>query len=69
MAVIRIGRISFTTADADRLGAFYRQAFGFERWRLSTTRARRLRDCDCPRLQAPSLRSRFVIRRGIRSNC
>jgi catechol 2,3-dioxygenase-like lactoylglutathione lyase family enzyme len=30
MAVIRIGRISFTTADADRLGAFYRQAFGFE---------------------------------------
>jgi catechol 2,3-dioxygenase-like lactoylglutathione lyase family enzyme len=30
MAVIRIGRISFTTADADRLAAFYRQAFGFE---------------------------------------
>jgi catechol 2,3-dioxygenase-like lactoylglutathione lyase family enzyme len=30
MAVIRIGRISFTTADADQLGAFYRQAFGFE---------------------------------------
>jgi catechol 2,3-dioxygenase-like lactoylglutathione lyase family enzyme len=30
MAVTRIGRISFTTADADRLGAFYRQAFGFE---------------------------------------
>ena len=30
MALIRIGRISFTTADADRLGAFYRQAFGFE---------------------------------------
>jgi len=30
MAVIRIGRISFTTADADRLGAFYQQAFGFE---------------------------------------
>ena len=28
--MIRIGRISFTTADADRLGAFYRQAFGFE---------------------------------------
>ncbi len=27
---MRIGRISFTTADADRLGAFYRQAFGFE---------------------------------------
>src|SRR5215470_14382189 len=26
----RIGRISFTTADADRLGAFYQQAFGFE---------------------------------------
>jgi catechol 2,3-dioxygenase-like lactoylglutathione lyase family enzyme len=30
MAVIRICRISFTTTDADRLGAFYRQAFGFE---------------------------------------
>jgi len=30
MAVMRIGRISFTTADADRLAAFYRQAFGFE---------------------------------------
>jgi catechol 2,3-dioxygenase-like lactoylglutathione lyase family enzyme len=30
MALMRIGRISFTTADADRLGAFYRQAFGFE---------------------------------------
>jgi catechol 2,3-dioxygenase-like lactoylglutathione lyase family enzyme len=30
MAVTRIGRISFTTADADRLGSFYRQAFGFE---------------------------------------
>jgi catechol 2,3-dioxygenase-like lactoylglutathione lyase family enzyme len=30
MAVTRIGRISFTTSDADRLGAFYRQAFGFE---------------------------------------
>lgn len=30
MAVIRIGRISFTTADADRLASFYRQAFGFE---------------------------------------
>jgi catechol 2,3-dioxygenase-like lactoylglutathione lyase family enzyme len=30
MAVMRIGRISFTTADADRLGSFYRQAFGFE---------------------------------------
>jgi catechol 2,3-dioxygenase-like lactoylglutathione lyase family enzyme len=29
MAVIRIGRISFTTADADRLAVFYRQAFGF----------------------------------------
>jgi catechol 2,3-dioxygenase-like lactoylglutathione lyase family enzyme len=29
MAVIRIGRISFTTADADRLASFYRQAFGF----------------------------------------
>jgi catechol 2,3-dioxygenase-like lactoylglutathione lyase family enzyme len=26
MAVTRIGRISFTTSDADRLGAFYRQA-------------------------------------------
>jgi catechol 2,3-dioxygenase-like lactoylglutathione lyase family enzyme len=30
MAVMRIGRISFTAADADRLGSFYRQAFGFE---------------------------------------
>jgi catechol 2,3-dioxygenase-like lactoylglutathione lyase family enzyme len=30
MAVIRIGRISFTTAAADRLASFYRQAFGFE---------------------------------------
>jgi catechol 2,3-dioxygenase-like lactoylglutathione lyase family enzyme len=30
MAVMRIGRISFTTADADRLASFYRQAFGFE---------------------------------------
>jgi catechol 2,3-dioxygenase-like lactoylglutathione lyase family enzyme len=30
MALIRIGRISFTTADADRLGAFYQRAFGFE---------------------------------------
>jgi catechol 2,3-dioxygenase-like lactoylglutathione lyase family enzyme len=30
MAVMRIGRISFTTADAGRLGAFYQQAFGFE---------------------------------------
>jgi catechol 2,3-dioxygenase-like lactoylglutathione lyase family enzyme len=30
MAVIRISRISFTTADADRLASFYRQAFGFE---------------------------------------
>jgi catechol 2,3-dioxygenase-like lactoylglutathione lyase family enzyme len=30
MAVTRIGRISFTTADANRLGAFYRQAFGFQ---------------------------------------
>jgi len=30
MAVTRIGRISFTTADADRLASFYRQAFGFE---------------------------------------
>jgi catechol 2,3-dioxygenase-like lactoylglutathione lyase family enzyme len=30
MAVIRIGRISFTTADAGRLASFYRQAFGFE---------------------------------------
>ena len=30
MALIRISRISFTTADADRLGSFYRQAFGFE---------------------------------------
>jgi catechol 2,3-dioxygenase-like lactoylglutathione lyase family enzyme len=27
---MRIGRISFTTADADRLGAFYQQAFGFK---------------------------------------
>jgi catechol 2,3-dioxygenase-like lactoylglutathione lyase family enzyme len=30
MAVTRIGRISFTTADADRLAVFYRHAFGFE---------------------------------------
>jgi catechol 2,3-dioxygenase-like lactoylglutathione lyase family enzyme len=30
MALTRISRISFTTADADRLGSFYRQAFGFE---------------------------------------
>jgi hypothetical protein len=30
MAVIRIGRISFTTADAGQLASFYRQAFGFE---------------------------------------
>jgi catechol 2,3-dioxygenase-like lactoylglutathione lyase family enzyme len=30
MALIRIGRISFTTSDADRLGEFYRLAFGFE---------------------------------------
>jgi catechol 2,3-dioxygenase-like lactoylglutathione lyase family enzyme len=30
MAVIRIGRISFTASDAERLGAFYQQAFGFE---------------------------------------
>jgi catechol 2,3-dioxygenase-like lactoylglutathione lyase family enzyme len=30
MALIRIGRISFTTNDADRLGAFYRKAFGFK---------------------------------------
>jgi catechol 2,3-dioxygenase-like lactoylglutathione lyase family enzyme len=30
MAVMGIGRISFTTADADRLASFYRQAFGFE---------------------------------------
>ena len=30
MAVTRIGRISFTTSDADQLAAFYRQAFGFE---------------------------------------
>jgi catechol 2,3-dioxygenase-like lactoylglutathione lyase family enzyme len=30
MALIRIGRISLTTADADRLASFYRQAFGFE---------------------------------------
>ncbi len=30
MALIRIGRISFTTFDAGRLGEFYRQAFGFE---------------------------------------
>jgi hypothetical protein len=28
MALTRIGRISFTCADADRLGAFYQQAFG-----------------------------------------
>jgi catechol-2,3-dioxygenase len=44
MAVIRIGRISFTTADADRLGAFYRQAFGFEAMEVEHHRARRLRD-------------------------
>jgi catechol 2,3-dioxygenase-like lactoylglutathione lyase family enzyme len=30
MALIRIGRISLTTADADRLASFYRQAFGFK---------------------------------------
>jgi catechol 2,3-dioxygenase-like lactoylglutathione lyase family enzyme len=30
MAVTRIGRISFTTADADGLASFYRRAFGFE---------------------------------------
>ena len=30
MALNRIGGISLTTADADRLGGFYRQAFGFE---------------------------------------
>jgi catechol 2,3-dioxygenase-like lactoylglutathione lyase family enzyme len=30
MALIQIGRISLTTADADRLATFYRQAFGFE---------------------------------------
>jgi len=30
MALNRISRISLTTADADRLGTFYRQAFGFE---------------------------------------
>jgi catechol 2,3-dioxygenase-like lactoylglutathione lyase family enzyme len=30
VALIRIDRISFTTADAGRLGAFYRRAFGFE---------------------------------------
>jgi catechol 2,3-dioxygenase-like lactoylglutathione lyase family enzyme len=30
MAVTRIGRISFTSADVDRLSAFYRQALGFE---------------------------------------
>jgi catechol 2,3-dioxygenase-like lactoylglutathione lyase family enzyme len=30
VAVTRIGRISFTSADADRLATFYRQAFGFE---------------------------------------
>jgi catechol 2,3-dioxygenase-like lactoylglutathione lyase family enzyme len=30
MALIRIGRISFTTADADRLGGFYQRALGFE---------------------------------------
>ena len=29
MALIRIGRISFTSADAVRLGAFYQRAFGF----------------------------------------
>jgi catechol 2,3-dioxygenase-like lactoylglutathione lyase family enzyme len=31
MAVTRIARISLTTADPERLEAFYRQAFGFER--------------------------------------
>ena len=30
MVLNRIGRVSLTTADADRLGRFYRQAFGFE---------------------------------------
>ena len=30
MVLNRIGRISLTTADADRLGWFYRQAFGFK---------------------------------------
>jgi catechol 2,3-dioxygenase-like lactoylglutathione lyase family enzyme len=30
MAVIQIGRISFTTSDAGQLGGFYRKAFGFE---------------------------------------
>jgi catechol 2,3-dioxygenase-like lactoylglutathione lyase family enzyme len=30
MAVNRIGRITLTTANADRLGSFYQQAFGFE---------------------------------------
>jgi catechol 2,3-dioxygenase-like lactoylglutathione lyase family enzyme len=30
MALMRIGRISFTTANTDRLVAFYRQALGFE---------------------------------------
>jgi catechol 2,3-dioxygenase-like lactoylglutathione lyase family enzyme len=30
MALIRVGRISFTTSDAERLGVFYRRAFGFE---------------------------------------
>jgi catechol 2,3-dioxygenase-like lactoylglutathione lyase family enzyme len=30
MAMTRIARISFTTADAERLGRFYRDAFGFE---------------------------------------
>ena len=30
MALTGIGRISLTTADADRLGSFYQQVFGFE---------------------------------------
>jgi catechol 2,3-dioxygenase-like lactoylglutathione lyase family enzyme len=30
MALIRISRTSFTTSEADRLGAFYQEAFGFE---------------------------------------
>lgn len=30
MAVSRIARVSFTTADAERLAAFYVEAFGFE---------------------------------------
>jgi hypothetical protein len=44
MAVIRIGRISFTTADADRLGAFYRQAFGYEAIGVEYHRGTCLRD-------------------------